>query len=94
MQNLDAFLEIERLMRSGDIKDARQIDLPEYWQDLALVLLRCADTRFKRGTKALEENFAHINDEFYRQFFVKRPTIVPRTRIQNTFQDKLDFDKK
>lgn len=75
-ENLDAFLRVERLIRGGVISSSDQIDLPVYWRDLAIVLLRHADAKFERGFRALETNFAAISDNFYKGFFTKKPRII------------------
>ena len=57
---------------------------------LALILLRHADTKMKRGTKAMMENFSNISDKFYSNFFIKKPTLVPD--VGNAMvQDRLDL---
>ena len=91
MENLAAFLEVERAIRQGEIADARQISLAPYWRDLSLVLLRCADSRYKRGTKVREDNFAQIGDPFYRNFFIKRPKVLPKGEAKIMVQDNLDL---
>ena len=91
LDNLRAFLDTERSIRNGAITTAAQILLPEYWRDLALVLLRIADTRFKRGSKVLEANFSNINDSFYRNFFIKRPIFLRKSQAPAMVQDKLDL---
>ena len=74
--NLARFLDVEQGIREGTIEDASTIDLPTYWRDLALVLLRHADTKFKRGQLVREQNFDQISAPFYRGFFMRRPTIA------------------
>jgi thymidylate synthase len=91
MDNLNAFLKVERAIRHGEIEQAGQISLPSYWRDLSLVLLRCADSRYKRGTKVREDNFAQISDPFYRNFFVKRPKVLPKTESKSLVQDKFNL---
>ena len=76
MDNLKEFLEIERAIRHGKIVEAGQISLPQYWRDLSLVLLRCADSRYKRGTK---------------NFFIKRPKIISNGEGKELVQNKLDL---
>jgi len=91
--NLSRFLEVEALIRHGEILKASQIQLPHYWKDLALVLLRNADIKFKRGTKAKDDNFSNIANDFYKTFFLKKPTI--RKPISKTFpsvQQSLSLD--
>jgi hypothetical protein len=58
---------------------------------LSLVLLRRADYRFRRGTKVLEENFAGISNDSYRNFFIKRPQLLPKAPEAVMVQDKLDL---
>lgn len=91
MDNLDAFLEVERAIRSGDITKAEQITLPRYWRDLSLILLRHADAKFDRGIKSLEDNFEKISDPFYKNFFIKRPKILPSGKTTRMIQDNLDL---
>lgn len=90
--NLDSFLEVERLIRSGKVTSATDIHLPNYWRDLSLVLLRHADTKFRRGTANLEGNFAQISDGFYKNFFTKRPTILAKPTDKAMVQNKLDLE--
>lgn len=94
MGNLDAFLKVENAIRKGEITDAGQISLPQYWRDLSLVLLRYADSRYKRGTKAREDNFAQISDPFYKNFFIKRPQVLPKSEAQKMVQDNLDLGEE
>lgn len=89
--NLKDFLDCEQLIRSGRITVAEQIDLPEYWRDLALVLLRLADSRFRRGSKKLETNFANISDRFYMNFFVKKPKKLLNAQAPAMVQDELNL---
>lgn len=91
LENLSAFLNIEKNIREGVITNASQIKLPEYWFDLSLVILRCADIRFKRGTRMLEENFSNIKNSFYRNFFVRRPTVLKKAPENGLIQDELDL---
>lgn len=91
LANLRAFLAIEQSIRNGAITSATQIKLPEYWRDLALVLLRRADSRFKRGHKTLEGNFANISNGFYSNFFIKRPKTLPKTPAATMIQNRLDL---
>ena len=76
LDNLGRFLEIEKTMREGKLVHANEINLPAYWKDLALVLLRRCDWKYKRGAKHLRQNFANISDEFYATFFDRQPRIV------------------
>lgn len=89
--HLKAFLDAEQAMRNGVSTKATQLHLPEYWRDLAIVLLRCADIRFKRGQKVLEDNFSQISDNFYKNFFMKRPRLLSKTPESAMVQDKLDL---
>lgn len=91
LDNLKAFLDIEQAIRGGTITEAANITLPEYWRDLALVLLRLADSRFKRGSKALEANFSNISNNFYRNFFIRRPKTLPKSPTSAMVQDKFDL---
>lgn len=91
LENLGAFLKVEEMIRTGKIERASQIKLPEYWRDLALVLLRIADGRYKRGTKILEENFDSISNGFYKNFFIKKPRVLPKTHTSETVQDKMEL---
>lgn len=87
--HLSAFLETETQIRNGAITKASQIRLPEYWRDLALVLLRYADAKGKRGTRIMEENFANVSNNFYKNFFLKKPKMLPAAlqavMVQNAF---------
>jgi thymidylate synthase len=91
IDNLNEFIEVERQIRSGKITISSQVKLPEYWFDLSLVLLRCADIRFKRGTRILEDNFSNINNDFYRNFFIKKPIILSKNPVAEHIQDELDL---
>ena len=94
-ENLAKFLSVESQIRSGEILSATEIRLPQYWKDLALVLLRKADSKFKRGTKAKDENFSNISSEFYKTFFDKQPKIIVHdTRIIPNVQQSLDLDEE
>lgn len=94
MGNLEAFLKVEHAIRKGEITDAGQISLPQYWRDLSLVLLRCADSRYKRGTKAREDNFSQISDPFYENFFLKRPRVLPKGEAKKMVQDNLNLGEE
>lgn len=91
LDNLSVFLEVERAIRLGEISEARAISLPQYWRDLLLILLRHADVKYDRGIKVLEENFEQIGDSFYKNFFIKRPQVLPRGEAQKMVQDNLDL---
>jgi len=93
-ENLHYFLEVERLIRNGDITKAAQIRLPDYWRDLSLVLLRWADSKMKRGTSVLEKNFSEISEDFYKNFFTKRPKILTNASDYEVVQDKLDLGEE
>ena len=90
-QNLRAFLHTENAIRNGLVTEAAKIQLPVYWRDLSLVLLRYADSKFKRGTKVRKENFANISNDFYKNFFIKRPKLLPKAPEAVMVQDKLDL---
>ena len=92
-ENLKKFLDTEVKIRKGEIVKASQIQLPSYWRDLSLVLLRHADTKFKRGTRTLEDNFSNISEDFYRNFFVKRPKIKADNSVSTEFQKKLPLEE-
>jgi thymidylate synthase len=94
LRNLQDFLNTEHAIRHGTITRAAEISLPEYWRDLALVLLRLADSRFKRGTKLRDENFGNITNTFYKNFFVKRPKTLPAPQTRTIVQDKLDLGER
>lgn len=94
MTNLKLFLDVERSIRTGEITTSSQILLPQYWRDLAIVLLRLADTRFKRGVRLKDENFARISDDFYKHYFVKRPKTVPREANEEVVQSRFNLDGK
>ena len=92
--NLEKFLSVESQIRSGEILSASEIRLPQYWKDLALVLLRKADSKFRRGIKTKDENFSNISSEFYKTFFDKQPNIImPDARVAPTVQQSLDLDE-
>lgn len=92
-ENLAKFLEVEAKIRSGVILNADQIRLPQYWKDLALVLLRKSDIKFSRGTKAKNENFSNIKNDFYRTFFLKKPKInLISPQITPAIQESLGLD--
>lgn len=91
LDNLRAFLDTEQSIRGGKISAAAQINLPEYWRDLALVLLRLADSRFRRGAKILERNFSGISNNFYKNFFIKRPKLIPSAPTSAMVQENLDL---
>lgn len=87
--NLKKFLDVEVGIRKGNIIRASEIQLPSYWRDLSLVLLRHADAKYKRGTQALEDNFSNISEDFYKNFFVKRPKLKIDNPVNLEIQDKL-----
>ena len=94
-ENLAKFLGVESQIRSGEICRASEIRLPQYWKDLALVLLRKADSKFRRGTKIKDENFSKISNEFYKTFFDKQPKmIVPDARITTNLQQSFNLDEE
>jgi len=93
IESLQEFLKVEKLIRCGTILRADQISLPEYWKDLALVLLRCADSRHGRGDKVLKENFSHIKNSFYKSFFMKRPKTLQKNVNKKVVQYNLDLRK-
>lgn len=93
INHLKAFLDVEQSIRTGVIKNASQITLPVYWRDLSLVLLRLADSRFKRGSKTLEANFSNITESFYKNFFIKHPKTLPRKLTPTIIQNKLDLSE-
>lgn len=94
-ENLVKFLSVESQIRLGEIMSASEIRLPQYWKDLALVLLRKADSKFKRGTTTKNENFSNISSEFYKAFFDKQPKIImPDARAVATVQQSLDLDEE
>lgn len=76
MENVEALIRTETAIRAGEIATATDIKLPNYWFDLAVVLLRWADSRYKRGREHLEANFAMVRNDFYKNFFVKPPKPV------------------
>lgn len=92
-ENVYRFLEAERKIRLGDVTQSSQIQLPAYWKDLALVLLRHADAKNKRGTKALESNFSDISNHFYKNFFVKKPKLVPPSNRDIPTQTELNLEQ-
>lgn len=91
LSNLKDFLDTEQSIRNSTITAAGEINLPPYWKDLALVLLRYADARYKRGSRALESNFSNISNSFYKNFFIKRPKMLPSSGAPTMIQNKLDL---
>ena len=91
LSNLADFLAIEQSIRTGEITTASEISLPVYWRDLALVLLRWADAKMKRGTRHLEDNFSNISNGFYRTFSARKPTMLQIASLQPTLQSSLDL---
>lgn len=91
---LKRFIETEAEIRSGKITEASQVKLSNYWKDLALVLLRYADTKSRRGTEHLENNFANISHDFYRNFFTRKPKTLPRTLKKQSIQENLRLEQK
>ena len=91
LANLARFLAVESQIRSGDICRAEEIKLPNYWRDLAIVLLRRADTRLNRGEDHRENNFSSISNDFYRNFFLRRPKTVSASGVDDTYQERLDL---
>jgi thymidylate synthase len=91
LRNIQAFLDTEQSIRNGTITAATEIALPEYWRDLAIVLLRHADWKYKRGNRTLEENFSQISNEFYKNFFVKRPKKLQNNALSAMVQGKIDL---
>lgn len=90
-ENLKRFLEVEEKIRNEKIYRHNQIKLPEYWKDLSLIILRHADAKFKRGLTNLDENFSHISQNFYRSFFVKKPSMIRQVPTEELKQDRLDL---
>lgn len=91
LMNLKNFLEVECLIRNGTITTASQINLPEYWRDLSIILLRRADAKYRRGMDKLEANFSNIKNSFYKNFFVKRPMMLPKTQAPVLIQARFDL---
>lgn len=89
--HLNAFLATEKAIRNGNITKASEVNLPDYWRDLSLVLLRYADLKFKRGSRVMEENFRCISNSFYRNFFMRKPKLLPISRSVPFLQDRLDL---
>lgn len=89
--NLATFLAVEKNIREGKIARSSEIDLPDYWRDLALVLLRFADTKMKRGGAVIEENFSAISNGFYRSFYLKKPAIATPDGQTTFVQEELDL---
>ncbi|MDH7971468.1 thymidylate synthase [Sphingomonas sp. AR_OL41] len=90
-ENLEAFLDVEQCIRRGMISEADKISLPVYWKDLALVLLRHADNKMKRGTIVRGGNFSHISNPFYKNFFVKSPTALSPDGEGSLTQEEFDL---
>jgi thymidylate synthase len=89
--NLDAFLNVEKAIREGAILRSSEIKLTDYWRDLAIVLLRFADTKNGRGAAVVEENFSAISDAFYRSFYLKKPSVVIAEEETAFVQERLDL---
>jgi thymidylate synthase len=89
--NLSAFLTVEEAIREGAITRSAEIALPDYWRNLALVLLRFADTKFKRGADATDENFSSISNPFYRSFYLKKPSAAASENETSFVQEELDL---
>lgn len=90
-ENLGHFLDVESAIRAGSITKSSEIQLPDYWRDLALVLLRFADTKMKRGADAVEQNFSAITDGFYRSFYLKKPSVAAQEEKPKFVQENLDL---
>lgn len=90
--NLDKFLSVENAIRTGIITRSSEINLPEYWRDLALVLLRFADTKMQRGAAVTEENFSAISNAFYRSFYLKKPSAAGSVEKAGFVQKELDLN--
>lgn len=91
LANLDTFLSVEKAIREGEITCSSEINLPEYWRDLALVLLRFTDTKMQRGAATVEKNFSAISDVFYRSFYLKKPAIAVAEEKTAFIQTELDL---
>jgi thymidylate synthase len=90
--NLENFLSVEKEIRAGAITRSAEIMLPDYWRDLALVLLRFADIKMQRGVSTAEENFAAISDAFYRSFYHKKPSVAGPVEKAGFVQEELDLN--
>jgi thymidylate synthase len=90
--NLRAFLQVEERIRAGTIERAEQIALPPYWKDLALILLRHADVKMRRGIEVLEKNFSYISSSFYRNFFMKNPRVISSGAEVALIQNELNLE--
>lgn len=91
--NLANFLNVERAIREGAIVRSSEILLPDYWRDLALVLLRYADTKMQRGAETTEANFSEVSDSFYRSFYLKKPSAAPALNKTTFVQEELDLGR-
>lgn len=90
-ENLEEFLNIERAIRKCSITNSAEIKLPDYWRDLALVLLRFVDIKMQRGAIVTEENFSAISNVFYRSFYLKKPSIAEADDKADFVQTELDL---
>lgn len=90
-ENLASFLNVERAIREGSLLRSSEIQLPDYWRDLALVLLRFADTKMQRGADIAEENFSAVSDAFYRSFYLKKPSVAAPILKTAFVQKELDL---
>ncbi len=91
LANLQRFLAIEKAIREARITRSSEIALDDYWRDLALILLRFADTKMQRGAAAAEENFSAISDGFYHSFYLKKPSVAISEEKTAFVQEELDL---
>lgn len=91
LASLQSFLDTEQLIRTGKLTAAVEIKLPDYWRDLALILLKFADSKLGRGERVLEGDFSNIGASFYRNFFIVRPKFLSKPSVLDEIQDKLDL---
>ena len=94
MKQLADFLMVERLIRAGKIIEAGDISLPQYWKDLALVLLMHADMKLGRGTDARAKTMTHFGNKFYGNYFAARPKAMSKGEDKTMIQNALGLGRK
>lgn len=91
LANLGRFLAVEKAIREGKITRSSEIALDDYWRDLALILLRFADTKMQRGAVVADKNFSAISDAFYHSFYLKKPSVAIAEEKTAFVQEELDL---
>lgn len=91
LANLGRFLAVEMAIREGQITRSSEIVLDDYWRDLALILLRFADTKMQRGAEVADKNFSAISDAFYHSFYLKKPSVATTGAKTAFVQEELDL---